>query len=46
MRAKADKIERKLIVDRSKLESEVANLRLKSQDKKNNLVQLKENKRY
>ena len=30
MRAKADKIERKLIVDRSKLESEVANLRLKS----------------
>jgi len=30
MRAKADKIERKLIVDRSKLESEIANLRLKS----------------
>ena len=30
MRAKADKIERKLIVDRSKLESQIANLRLKS----------------
>ena len=30
MRAKADKIERKLIVDRSKLESEIALLRLKS----------------
>jgi hypothetical protein len=30
MRAKADKIERKLIVERSKLESEIANLRLKS----------------
>ena len=30
MRAKADKIERQLIVDRSKLESEIANLRLKS----------------
>ena len=30
MRAKADKIERKLIVDRSKLESKIANLRLKS----------------
>ena len=30
MRAKADKIERKLIVDRSKLESEFANFRLKS----------------
>jgi len=30
MRAKADKIERQLIIDRSKLESEIANLRLKS----------------
>lgn len=30
MRAKADKIERKLIVDRSKLESEIAQLRLKA----------------
>lgn len=30
MRAKADKIERKLVVDRSKLESEIALLRLKS----------------
>ena len=30
MRAKADKIERKLIVDRSKLENQIANLRLKS----------------
>jgi hypothetical protein len=30
MRAKADKIERNLIVERSKLESEIANLRLKS----------------
>ena len=30
MRAKADKIERELIVDRSKLESEIAQLRLKS----------------
>jgi len=30
MRAKADKIERDLIVDRSKLESEIAQLRLKS----------------
>ncbi len=30
MRAKADKIERQLIVDRSKLESEIAQLRLKS----------------
>ena len=30
MRAKADKIERQLIVDRSKLESKIANLRLKS----------------
>ena len=30
MRAKADKIERQLIVDRSKLESQIANLRLKS----------------
>ena len=30
MRAKADKIERQLIIDRSKLESEIAQLRLKS----------------
>ena len=30
MRAKADKIERELIIDRSKLESEIAQLRLKS----------------
>ncbi len=30
MRAKADKIERQLIIDRSKLESKIANLRLKS----------------
>ena len=30
MRAKADKIERNLIVQRSKLESEIAQLRLKS----------------
>ena len=32
MRAKADKIERKLIVERSKLESEIALLRLKSRE--------------
>lgn len=32
MRAKADKIERELIVDRSKLESEIALLRLKSRE--------------
>ncbi len=32
MRAKADKIERNLIVDRSKLESEIALLRLKSRE--------------
>ena len=46
MRAKADKIERNLIVDRSKLESEIALLRLKSREEEKNLVLQKENKPY